>query len=103
MRREGSPFKGVGTVALKDAAVHRTSARSHLIMLLVLLTAIGAVYGAIDRIRDTTAQDAYLFLKLFTVAREPLPSLPPSSASCCRWWRSRSASTPSTASSTGAP
>jgi ABC-2 type transport system permease protein len=46
----------------------------HLIMVLVLLTAIGAVYGAIGRIKDTTAEDAYLFLKLFTVAREPLPS-----------------------------
>lgn len=74
MRREGSPLKGVGTVALKEAADHMTSARMHLIMLLVLLTAIGAVYGAIGRIRDTTAEDAYLFLKLFTVAREPLPS-----------------------------
>lgn len=74
MRREGSPFRGVGTVALKEAADHMVSARMHLIMLLVLLTAIGAVYGAIDRIRATTAEDAYLFLKLFTVAREPLPS-----------------------------
>lgn len=74
MRREGSPLRGVGTVALKEAADHMTSARMHLIMLLVLLTAIGAVYGAIDRIKDTTAEDAYLFLKLFTVAREPLPS-----------------------------
>lgn len=74
MRREGSPFKGVGAIALKEAADHMTSARMHLVMLLVLLTAIGAVYGAIDRIRMTTAEDAYLFLKLFTVAREPLPS-----------------------------
>lgn len=74
MQREGSPFRGVGTVALKEAADHMTSARMHLIMLLVLLTAIGAVYGAIDRIRETTAADPYLFLKLFTVAREPLPS-----------------------------
>lgn len=74
MRREGSPFKGVGAIALKEAADHMTSARMHLVMLLVLLTAIGAVYGAIDRIRITTAEDAYLFLKLFTVAREPLPS-----------------------------
>jgi len=74
MRREGSPFAGVGTVALKEAGDHMTGARMHLIMLLVLLTAIGAVYGAIDRIRETTAQDPYLFLKLFTVARDPLPS-----------------------------
>lgn len=74
MPREGSPFKGVGIVALKEAADHMSSARMHLVMLLVLLTAIAAVWGAIDRIRDTTAEDAYLFLKLFTVAREPLPS-----------------------------
>jgi ABC-2 type transport system permease protein len=74
MRREGSPLKGVATVMLKEAADHMTSARMHLIMLLVLLTAVGAVYGAIGRIKDTTAEDAFLFLKLFTVAREPLPS-----------------------------
>jgi ABC-2 type transport system permease protein len=74
MRREGSPLKGVATVALKEAADHMTSARMHLIMLLVLLTAIGAVYGAIGRIKDTTGEDAYVFLKLFTVARDPLPS-----------------------------
>jgi ABC-2 type transport system permease protein len=46
----------------------------HLIMALVLLTAIGAVYAAIGRLKDTTDEDPYLFLKLFTVAREPLPS-----------------------------
>ncbi len=74
MKREGSPFKGVMTVALKEAADHMTSARMHLIMLLVLLTAIGAVYGAITHIRDTTSEDPFLFLKLFTTARQPLPS-----------------------------
>ncbi|RWL17884.1 MAG: ABC transporter permease [Mesorhizobium sp.] len=74
MTREGSPFKGTATVALKEAADHMTSARMHLIMLLVLLTAIGAVYGAIGRISETTGQDPFLFLKLLTVAREPLPS-----------------------------
>jgi ABC-type transport system involved in multi-copper enzyme maturation, permease component len=74
MKREGSPLKGVGTIALKEAADHMTGARMHLVMLLVLLTAIGSVYGAIDQIRQTTAQDPHLFLKLLTVAREPLPS-----------------------------
>ena len=39
MRREGSPFTGLSTVALKEAADHMTSARMHLAMLLVLLTA----------------------------------------------------------------
>jgi ABC-2 type transport system permease protein len=74
MKREGSPFQGVTTVALKEAADHMTSARMHIIMLLVILTAVGAVYGAIDRIRETTAEDPFLFLKLFTVAKEPVPS-----------------------------
>ncbi|TDX76143.1 ABC-2 type transport system permease protein [Neorhizobium sp. R1-B] len=74
MKREGSPFQGVMTVALKEAADHMTSARMHIIMLLVILTAVGAVYGAIDRIRETTAEDPFLFLKLLTVAKEPVPS-----------------------------
>ena len=73
MKREGSPFAGVATIALKEAADHMTSARFHLIMLLVLLTAIGSVYGAIGLISETTAEDPFLFLKLFTTAREPLP------------------------------
>ncbi|MAZ15103.1 MAG: ABC transporter permease [Ahrensia sp.] len=74
MKREGSPLKGVMTIALKEAADHMTSARMHLIMLLVLLTAADAVYAAIDQIKATTSEDPFLFLKLFTVARQPLPS-----------------------------
>jgi ABC-2 type transport system permease protein len=74
MQREGSPFTGVATVALKEAADHMTSARMHLVMLLVLLTAGGAIYGAIGEIKDTVGQDAFLFLRLLTTARDPLPS-----------------------------
>jgi ABC-2 type transport system permease protein len=74
MRREGSPFTGVATVALKEAADHMTSARMHLVMLLVLLTAIGAIYGAIGQIKDTIGEDSFLFLRLLTTARDPLPS-----------------------------
>ncbi|WP_140426986.1 ABC transporter permease, partial [Ensifer aridi] len=74
MTRKGSPFKGAMTIAMKEAADHMTSARMHLIMLLVMLSATGAVYGAIGRITETTAEDPFLFLKLLTIAREPLPS-----------------------------
>ncbi|MCC0023399.1 MAG: ABC transporter permease [Hyphomicrobiaceae bacterium] len=74
MKREGSPLKGVGTIAIKEAADHMTSARMHLIMLLVLLTAAGSVWAAIGQIRVTTAEDPFLFLKLLTTARDPLPS-----------------------------
>ena len=41
---------------------------------LVVLTALAALYGAIQQIKDTTAEDPFLFLRLFTTAREPLPS-----------------------------
>jgi ABC-2 type transport system permease protein len=74
MRREGSPFTGLATVALKEAADHMTSARMHLVILLVLLTAVGAIYGAIGQIKETIGQDPFLFLRLFTTERQPLPS-----------------------------
>ncbi len=74
MQRKGSPFKGALIIALKEAADHMTSARMHLVMLLVLLTAAGAVYATIGNIKVTTAEDPFLFLKLFTVAQDPLPS-----------------------------
>jgi ABC-2 type transport system permease protein len=74
MRREGSPFTGLATIALKEAADHLTSVRMHLVMLLVLLTAAGSIYGAIGQIKNTVASDPFLFLRLFTTAQDPLPS-----------------------------
>jgi ABC-2 type transport system permease protein len=41
---------------------------------LVVLTALAALYGAIQQIKQTTAEDPFVFLRLFTVARPPLPS-----------------------------
>lgn len=73
-QREGSPFAGLSTVALKEAADHMNSARIHLVMLLVILTAIGSVYGAIGQIKATIGEDQFLFLRLFTTAQAPLPS-----------------------------
>src|SRR5665213_606403 len=74
MRREGSPFTGLSTIALKEAADHMASARIHLVVLLVVLTAVGSIYGAIGQIKDTVGQDPFLFLRLLTTARPPLPS-----------------------------
>ncbi|MBZ9706275.1 ABC transporter permease [Mesorhizobium sp. ESP7-2] len=73
-QREGSPFVGLSTVALKEAADHMTSVRIHLVMLLVVLTAIGSVYAAIGQIKATLGEDPFLFLRLFTTAQPPLPS-----------------------------
>jgi ABC-2 type transport system permease protein len=74
MRREGSPWAGVGTVLAKETADHLTSVRLWILEGLILLAAGGAVYAAGARIRDTVSEDPFLFLSLFTLARDPLPS-----------------------------
>ena len=74
MRREGSPWQGLGVVTLKELSDHFTSTRMRVLEWLVVLTALAAVYGAIQQVRDVTAEDPFLFLRLFTTSREPLPS-----------------------------
>lgn len=74
MPREGSPWTGVWTVLAKETADHLTSARLWFLEGLILLAAGGAAHAAIGRIRETVSEDPFLFLSLFTVAREPLPS-----------------------------
>lgn len=73
-RREGSPFTGLAAVAWKEAADHMASPRMHLVMLLILLTAIGSIVSSIGEIKATIGQDPFLFLRLFSAAKEPLPS-----------------------------
>ncbi|MCK9919988.1 ABC transporter permease [Microbacteriaceae bacterium K1510] len=74
MRREGSPLQGLGVVVLKELSDHFGSMRMRILEWLVVLTALAAVYAAITQVRDVTAEDPFLFLRLFTTAREPLPS-----------------------------
>jgi ABC-2 type transport system permease protein len=74
MQREGSPWQGLGTVVLKELADHLGSARMRMLEWLMLLTAAAPLYMAITSLRDSTAEDPFLLLKLFTVDRAPLPS-----------------------------
>ena len=75
MRREGSPFTGLAAVAMKEAADHLTSARMHLVMLLVHSDRLRrGLCARSAQIKDTVGQDPFLFLRLFTTARDPLPS-----------------------------
>ncbi len=74
MRREGSAFRGLGVVILKELSDHLTSARMRVLEWLVVLVALAAVYAAITQIKNVTAQDPFLFLRLFTTSRQPLPS-----------------------------
>src|SRR4029078_3716965 len=62
-------------VILKDLADQLTSARMRVIEWLIVLSAMAALYGALQQIRDTTAEDQFLYLRLFTTARDRLPSL----------------------------
>ena len=74
MQREGSAFSGLGVVMLKELSDHLTSVRMRVLEWLVVLIAVAALYGAIQQIKDTTAEDPFLFLRLFTTSRDPLPS-----------------------------
>jgi ABC-2 type transport system permease protein len=73
-RRRGSPWTGVGTVFAKELADHLSSVRMRVLEILILLIGLGAVYAAIQNIKTVTAQDPFLFLRLFTQAQDPLPS-----------------------------
>ena len=63
MRREGSPCTGSGSSFLKELSDHLTSARMRVLEWLVVLIALAALYGAIQQIRDVTAEDPFLFLR----------------------------------------
>jgi len=74
MRREGSAFQGAGAVFIKELSDNISSVRMLMLELLIVLTAMAALYEAIDTRRQNTAEDPFLLLRLFTVSRAPLPS-----------------------------
>jgi ABC-2 type transport system permease protein len=73
MRREGSALNGIGVVTLKELDDNLTSVRMRVLEVLIVLFAIVAVYLAIQQVRETTAEDPFLLLRLFTRAREGIP------------------------------
>jgi ABC-2 type transport system permease protein len=74
MQREGSAFQGLGVVVLKELSDHLTGIRMIVIEWLVVLMAMGVVYTGIQQIREVSAEDPFLFLRLFTRAGEGLPT-----------------------------
>jgi ABC-2 type transport system permease protein len=74
MRREGSPFQGLSIVFVKELADHISSVRMLMLELLIVITALAALYEAIDSLRKNTAEDPFLLLRLFTIDQAPLPS-----------------------------
>ena len=72
--REGSPWTGLWAVIAKEMADHLTSARMRILEILIILTAVGTGYAAIQQITSNKNQDQFHFLQLFTAAQEPLPA-----------------------------
>jgi ABC-2 type transport system permease protein len=73
MQREGSAFSGLGVVMLKELSDHLTSIRLFVLEMLVIVIAFVTVYLATAQIKETVAEDPFLFLRLFTTARDPSP------------------------------
>jgi ABC-2 type transport system permease protein len=63
----------MGVVTLKEVADHFTSILVVVLMVLVVATAIAVVRGAVDQIKEVTAEDPFLFLRLFTRSGGFLP------------------------------
>lgn len=74
MQRSGSPWTGINVVINKEMGDHFRSARMRILEVIILFAAIGAVYAATQKIRESTGEDPFLLLRLFTTARDPLPS-----------------------------
>src|SRR3954470_23651409 len=77
MRREGSALSGATTVMMKELADNLTSVRMRLLELLIFITGAGAVYATIGSVKDIAGlvgEDQFIFLRIFSTAREPLPS-----------------------------
>jgi ABC-2 type transport system permease protein len=72
MRREGSALHGFGVVTLKEIADHFSSILVVVLVVLVTATAIVVVSLGITPIKESTAEDPFLFLRLFTRGG-PLP------------------------------
>jgi ABC-2 type transport system permease protein len=74
MRREGSPWRGLSVVFFRELFDHLTSARMLVLQLLVIVFGGVVVYFAAEQIRNTTAEDPFLFLRLFAPPGQSLLS-----------------------------
>jgi ABC-2 type transport system permease protein len=72
MQREGSALHGFGVVTLKEIADHFSSILIVVLVVLVTASAIVVVSLGINPIKESTAEDPFLFLRLFTRS-SPLP------------------------------
>src|SRR6185295_14252384 len=74
MQREGSPWRGLSVVYFRELFDHLTSVRMLVLEFLVVLLGGAVVYFAAEQIRNTTAEDPFLFLRLFAPPGQSLLS-----------------------------
>jgi ABC-2 type transport system permease protein len=73
MRRSGSPFTGAGIVLAKEAADQLSGTRMVVIEALVFLIALVLAWFSTTAIRESIGQSPFLFLRLLTMAPDPVP------------------------------
>ena len=73
MRRSGSPFTGAGVVLAKEAADQLSGTRMVVIEALVFLIALVLAWFSTTTIRESIGQSQFLFLRLLTMAPDPIP------------------------------
>jgi len=73
-QREGSPWHGTSVVFFRELFDHLTSARMLVLQFLVIVFGAVVVYFAAEQIRNTTAEDPFLFLRLFAPPGQTLLS-----------------------------
>ncbi len=64
-RREGSPFHGLTTVFLKELSDNLSSVRMLVLEVLMVMFGAVVVYLAAEQLRQGTAEDPFLMLRLF--------------------------------------
>jgi ABC-2 type transport system permease protein len=74
IRREGSPWTGLWAVVFKELADHLSSVRMRVLEVLILVTAVATVFAATQTLKENIGEDPFIYLKIFTTARDPLPS-----------------------------
>jgi ABC-2 type transport system permease protein len=75
MRRNHTTFQGLSIVMVKELQDFVGSARMTVLTILILLTTAGSLYTATETMRAVVSEDEFLLLSLFTMARDPIPSL----------------------------
>src|SRR6185369_491405 len=74
MQREGSPWRGLSVVYFRELFDHLTSVRMLALEFLVVLFGGAVVYFSAEQVRNTTAEDPFLFLRLFAPPGQTLLS-----------------------------